>query len=234
VREFGIKRIFYLPLLLLLLFIMTGCGGPEPMPADQVISKAASAIQSASSFHFTFEASKPDKPQPGLFVSEADGTVAKPDKLSGSVNATFGGLPVNLKVVVDGQSQYITDPVSGSWTKASAALNVTQYFDPSKGASDILGKIKDPRSDGTESVGGVDCYRIKGTVPASALQAISGEVSATADLNTTLWVGASDFLMRKVQLDGPLATGEPASMSRTITFSDYNKDVKIETPVVAP
>jgi LppX_LprAFG lipoprotein len=221
-------------LLLLVACAATGCGGPESLPADQVISKAASAIQGATSFHFTFEAAKPDKPLPGLFLTKADGVAAKPDKLSATVNATFGGIPVTLKAIVQGQDQYITDPVSGQWTKAGADLNVTQYFDPAKGVSDILGKVKNPQNDGTETVDGVDSYRIKGVVPAAALQSLSGEVSTDSDINTVLWIGAGDFLLRKVQLQGPLASGEPAGMSRTITFSDYNKDVKIETPQVGP
>ncbi|HYP40831.1 MAG TPA: LppX_LprAFG lipoprotein, partial [Chloroflexia bacterium] len=102
----------------------------------------------------------------------------------------------------------------------------------SKGVADILANVKGMASDGTENVGGTDSYRLKGMVPATALKSLSQEVTATGDLTTTLWIGAGDFLMRKVELQGPIISGEPADIVRTITVSDYNKEVKIETPVV--
>ena len=77
-----------------------------------------------------------------------------------------------------------------------------------------------------------DTYRLKGSVPATALKSLSPEVTATGDLTTTLWIGSSDFLLRRVSLQGPLLSGEPQDLVRTITIKDYNKEVKIETPVV--
>ena len=219
-------------LLILAALSLASCGGSADLPPDQVLNKASTAIGTATSFHFLFEASKPEKPVPGLFVSKAEGSVAKPDKLSASVDATMAGFAVNVKAIVNGQDQYMTDPVTGKWSKASAELNVTQYFDPAKGAASILTGLKGPTADGHESVDGTDCYRIKGKVPASALQALSPDVSGASDLNTTLWIGSSDFLVRRVKLEGPFAQSEPSNMVRTITFSDYNKDVKIEPPQV--
>ena len=60
---------------------LVGCGEPEQLTPQQVIEKAVPAIQGANSFHFTYEASKPDKPVPGIFIISAAGDAAKPDKL---------------------------------------------------------------------------------------------------------------------------------------------------------
>lgn len=218
----------------LLIMLAAGCGDtptPEKLSPEQVISKAVPALQAANSFHFNLATSKLQKPMPGIFITKADGDVAKPDKLAGDVSATAMGLPINIKVVVDGQNQYMTDPASGKWTTMSSALNVAQYFDPN-GVSDILGNVKGLQSDGTESIGGADAYRLKGTVPASALKKLSPEVTATGDLTTTLWIGSGDYLLRRVQLTGPFFSGEPSDIVRTINMSDYNKAVKVETPVV--
>src|SRR4051812_18589236 len=189
-------------LVVAVLLIAAGCGDTVELPADQVIQKAAPAMQAAGSFHFAVETSKPQKPLPGLFINRAEGDVVKPDKLQADVQATYGGVPINAKVVVDGKSQFMTDPVTGKWSSMSTALNVMQFFDPAKGISDILANVKDLKADGKESVDGADTYRLKGTVQATVLKSLSPEVTATGTLPATLWIGSSDFLLRRVRLEG--------------------------------
>ena len=208
------------------------CGEPEQLTPQQVIEKAVPAIQGANSFHFTYEASKPDKPLPGIFITRVDGDAAKPDKLVADVAGVAANINVNIKVAADGDKQYMTDPVSGRWGAMSSVFNVTQFFDPAKGVSDILAGVKDLQSDGTETLDGTATYRLKGKVPAAALKSLSAEVTATDDLPSVLWIGARDFLLRKVKMDGPLLSGEPANVTRTITLKDFNKEVKVETPEV--
>lgn len=211
---------------------LAACGGPENMAPDQVIEKAVPAIGAANSFHFTLETSKIAQAQPGIFITGVDGDVLKPDKLVGSVNATYSGIAVKINVIVDGAAQFWTDPASGRWGPMPSDLNMAEFFDPSKGLADILGGVNGLTGDGTESVDGTDTYRLKGSVPADALKSLSAEVTATGELTTTLWVGASDFLLRRVRLEGQVLQNEPSNIVRTITLKDYNKDVKVETPVV--
>ena len=211
---------------------LVACGEPEKLPPDQIIEKAVPAIGGVNSFHFTLETSKLKKAPPGIFITGVDGDVLKPDKLTGSVSATYSGIPVKINVVVDGESQFWTDPASGRWAPMPTELNMAEFFDPSKGLADILGNVKGLAGDGTENIEGADTYRLKGSVPAQALKSLSAEVTATGDLTTTLWIGASDFLLRRAQLQGPVLSDEPADIARTINIKDYNKEVKVETPVV--
>src|SRR6266568_2765417 len=166
-----------------LLLAASGCGDQPSMPADQVIQKAAPAIQATNSFHFTLETGKLPKAPPGIFITG-----------------------------VDGKNQFWTDPTSGKWGPMPSELDMASFFDPSKGVSDILANVKGPTSDGTEKGNDADTYRLKGSVPATALKSLSPEVTATGDLTTTLWVGTGDFLLRRVQLEGPLLSGEPPDL----------------------
>lgn len=239
-KRFSVQgRLASSALLVALILGAVACGEeqkPTPQPAnlppEQVIERAVPAIGAANSFHFTLETSKLQKPLPGLFITKADGDVSRPDKMAGNISATYSGLPINVKVVVDNTSQYWTDPTSGKWSTIPAFFNVAEFFSPSKGVADILANVKDLKGDGSESVNSTESYRLNGMVPASALKSLSPEVTATGDLTTTLWVGTSDFLLRRVRLEGPILSGEPADIARTITITDYNKAVKVETPVV--
>lgn len=215
------------------LMLAAGCGGePQKLPPDQVISKAVPAIKDAQSFHFKLETGKLQSAVGGLFITGADGDVVKPDKLAANISVLFGGQPISMKVVVDGKSQYMTDPLSNRWSNMSSAFDVSKFFDPS-GVADIIANVKAPTDDGTETIGGTDSYRLKGTISISGLKPLSSEIMQKGnDLPVTLWVGSSDFLLRQVRLQGPFINGDPAEVVRTITLSDYNKSVKIETPVV--
>lgn len=215
-----------------LLVVAAACGEPEQLTPQQVIEKAAPAIQGANSFHFVYEASKPEKPVPGIFILKVEGDAAKPDKLVADVSGTAGGINVNIKVAADGQNQYMTDPISGRWGAMSPVFNITQFFDPAQGVSDILAGVKELESDGTETIDGTATYRLKGKVPAEALKSLSPEVTATEDLPATLWIGSGDFLLRQVKMDGPLLAGEPADLTRTISLSEFNKEVVVQTPEV--
>lgn len=211
---------------------VSACGGPDALSADQIIGKAVPAINAVNTFHFTLATSKIQKAPPGIFITGVDGDVQKPDKLVGSVTAAYSGIPVKINVVVDGSSQFWTDPASGKWGPMPSELNMTTFFDPSRGMADILGNVKGLTADGTENVDGTDTYRLKGSVPATALKSLTSEVTATGDISTTLWIGAGDFLLRKADLVGPLLSDEPSDIARTLTIKDYNKAVTVETPVI--
>lgn len=211
---------------------VSACGGPEALSADQVIAKAVPAINAVNTFHFTLSTSKVQKAPPGIFITGVDGDVQKPDKLVGSVTAAYSGIPVKINVVVDGSSQFWTDPASGKWGPMPSELNMATFFDPSKGMADILSNVKGLTADGTENVDGTDTYKLKGSVPATALKSLTSEVTATGDISTTLWIGAGDFLLRKADLVGPLLADEPADVARTLVIKDYNKAVTVQTPVI--
>jgi lipoprotein LprG len=227
-----LKRNFAAVLVSTAIVVSAACGGPEDLTPEQVIEKSAPAMQEASSFHVTLDLSQVGKAPPGLFLTGADADIVKPDKLQAEVSAIYSGLPIEVKVIVDGEKQYMTDPASGKWQVMPPALNIVQFFDPSKGVADMLTNLKDLEGHGRESIGDTDSYVVKGKVPTSALSAFSPEVTASGDLTTTLWVGATDFLVRRAQIEGPLTASEPAEVVRTFHFRDYNKDIKIDTPVV--
>jgi len=213
---------------------MSGCGEDEKLPAvsaDEIIKKASTAIQAPKSFHFTL-ATENMHNLDGLWLTKADGDALKPDKMRGKVTARRSGFTFTAEVVVDGKNQWWTDPLNGRWEPMPAYFDVSQLFNPAKGAADILASVKGLSSDGDEKILDVFSYRIKGEVPPDSLRALTPEVNVKTNIPVTMWVGGRDFLLRRVRLQGALIEGEPSNIVRIITISDYDKEVKIETPVV--
>ena len=229
----GLNRVAAFLLAGVLVMGLAACGEEEKLPAmsaDEVIGKAGPAINTPKSFHFSLSTENMHK-LPGLWLTKAEGDALKPDKLRGKITARNSGFTFTSEVIVDGTNQWWTDPLSARWEPMPAYLNVAQLFNPAKGAADILASIKGLSSDGDEKIGDVASYRVKGSVPPDALKAITPEVNVKTDIPATIWVGAKDFLLRRVRLSGPLIEGEPPDIARIITISDYDREVKIETPV---
>ena len=66
--SFARMRPALIPLVLIAGLSLAACGDSNSLPADQVISKASTAIKAANSFHFTFEAAKAGDTKSGLFL----------------------------------------------------------------------------------------------------------------------------------------------------------------------
>jgi hypothetical protein len=57
----------------------------------------------------------------------------------------------------------------------------------------------------------------------------------TADVvPAEVWVGAEDFLVRQLRLEGPIDAGDTDSTIRTLKFSNFNQPVIIERPTSRP
>jgi lipoprotein LprG len=229
-----VRRVSALAIGALLVLGAAGCGDevkPVDISPDEVVKKASEAIQKPQTFHFSVSTENMHK-LPGLWLIEAEGDAVKPDKMVGKVSGRYNNLSFNAEIVVDGKSQYWTDPLNKRWGTMPNYLNVTQFFDPAKGVSDILAGLKNPTVEGAEKVNDTETYRLKGTVPPASLQAITPEVNVKTEIPTTVWVGRDDFLIRRVHLQGPLIEGEPENVGRTINVSDFDKVVTVETPMI--
>jgi lipoprotein LprG len=220
--------------LLLLAACDTNSAPPALQPGD-VLSKAAPKMAALKSFHFSLSTSKVDKAPSSLYITGADGDVARPGKLQATAKALTAFGAVEVHVAALGDQQYMTDPVSQRWQKIPPSFNALALLDPGKAIADILANVKNPADDGSETLDGVASYRIKATVAPEAVRALSPEITATDPLSTTLWVGSQDFLVRQVQITGALLKNEPATVVRTLKFSQFDTPVDIQLPPgVAP
>ena len=227
-----VRRLSAATACLVLALAATACGEPAaPAPAD-IMAKAAPAMRSVTSLHFLLDTNKLDQYPKGLFLLRAEGDVASPDKLRATAKALLMGSAIEVQVVGVGKEQFMTDPASNRWQAMPPTLNVLAAFDPNKGIADILANAKDPQSDGSETIDSVACYRLKTALSPDALRALSTEVNATAPLNARLWIGSGDYRLRQVELAGPLMSGEPPNIVRTIKFSHFNDPVEIQKPTV--
>ena len=92
-----------------------------------------------------------------------------------------------------------------------------------QGASDL-------QNDGSEDVGGVDCYRVTGKVQADKLKPLLNTAEGTQELDMELWIGKDDMLLRRLRLTGPISPDEDANAVRTVELSKFDEAVQIAAP----
>ena len=221
---------------LALLFVALGvaaCGGGGPAVADvsaeEALSRAAQRFESVKSFHFKLDHDNgATQIVFGLGLDVAEGDFVLPDRMSGEVNGRFAGQSVTVKVVAIGDRTWITNPFSREFQRAPGSI--LDVIDPAALVAAVAKSIRDARIDGSETIDGIDTYRLKGTILSDDLRdGLSfGDTGRTLDVE--IWVGKDDYLVRRAKLKGPLLPDESDNITRDLTLSKFDAPVTIEEP----
>ena len=212
--------------LLVMLLALAACDGDAtPTPAVQPAEVLARAAEDgrAEELQFGLDTSKLEKPPNNLYITNATGKVEQPGKLAATATALLLGSPVEVQVVALGDDQYMTDPLSNRWQGDPGQLQRPGAARPGKAIGDILTGVQNPAAAGSETLDGVPTSPDHGhRGPRSGALAFA-EITATDPLSVTMWIGSDDFLARQARITGALMSGEPASVVRTLKFSDFDE-----------
>jgi hypothetical protein len=228
-----------LGLLIVATSLLAACSGPgavaaTPTPVlteQDIAQRAVDKLSSLNSFHFELTTDTGGKPVGGggFALVSASGDAARPDKLSASLQASVGGFMAALSYVSAGGKHYMTDPISRQWMEVPPQFNTIAVFSPETGAPAIVKSMAGLKKQGTEQVAGAASYHLSGTAPGGVLQPLLG-ASAPAQLKADVWIGANDFLTRRITLTGAIFQGEPDATVRTLNLSQFDQPVDITAP----
>ncbi len=221
--------------LLALVLLLTACSGGGPSgnapSAQQLIKNAQAAIQKVKSYHFNL---KVDNPGTGgvLVIKSADGDILVPDKLKANANVLVVGNVVQVQLITIDSNQYVTDPITGSWTKTSGLLDPRTLSNSNTGVASILGHIQNPTTPTDANVGGTPCWSIDGTLDAQYLASITGGgAPAGSTVAITTCIGKADNLPYQIKMTGVAASGDNKNTVRTFTLSKFGESLTITAPI---
>jgi hypothetical protein len=220
-----------------LLLVLSGCNlvgrpGNDP-PAAEIVRRSIESISSATSVHFKLTALNGAMPlAPGFSATSIEGDAASPDRMQALVKARFGTVPVELRVVALGGRQFLTNPLTNQWQDVSGQLVVPSLLGRDRGIGALLSQIQRPELIGREQLGGVETFRVKGTLMAAPLaDLVGGMLAAEGAVPIEIWVGAPDFRPRQMAVTGAILRDEPAELERRLELSGYDRAVSIEAPL---
>lgn len=230
------KRKVYLitALMMAALFVFSGCAAKPAaviLTAPEILSKSSDNMQAAKSFHFLMEHSEGGTPiGSGIQMTKLDGDIVSPDKLQVTIDGTFSGMAVQVKLIAADGKTMMTNPLSGGWEEVSDTFKVLTVFDPGNGIAAIIKGLTNATMLGDEKIGDIMCYHLKGDILSETLAPLTGTTAQGVAIGTEVWIDKDSFLVQQVKLTGKITDGEIDGIVRTLTFTNYNKDVDITLP----
>ena len=233
------KQVFICGLVAILLLVACGNGeetpptGPLPtLTPEDIIDKASPRLDELESFHFDLSQKGGGTPiAMGLEMTGTWGDIAPPDKLAMKIEATWMGQFMEAELVTVGTTTYMTNPLSGKWELLSDDFNAVTLFQPNTGIRAVMESITDLNLLDPETAGGTRCFHLKGLLDSKVLDGFAvGHAAEGLPVETDIWIGAGDFLLRKVMFDGQITEEENAGIIRTLELSLFNEPVEIELP----
>jgi hypothetical protein len=217
-----------------ILFMVAGCGGTQPTGVDAtpILQAAVEPMKALKSFHFTYEVVKPKnaKPVQGAEIVKVVGDVTLEGNMKATIDLQSNGVPFQLGFVQAGDKYYVQDPTSQKWQSGPAQDSPLGKVNLNAGTVAILQKVTDPKQVGKETIDGVPCYKITGSVAAQEVAAIAGVVTTSEDFAVTLWIGQTDHLVHRIEIVGAASADEDPKTLRVITLSNFDEPVTIEPP----
>jgi hypothetical protein len=220
--------------LILTCLLASACGGSTAPSATVLLTRAATAFDQVTSFHFALVAQHLGASDP-LPVTQATGEVRRPDKLSATATVASPFGPVQVKLVIIGRQEWITNPLTGAFQPTTGYDGLLAIFNAAQGVGAALTQLRQPSTPQRASAAAGDCWKISGSLPASAVAAVvNGAAAANASVPATVCVGTADNELYSVSFVGPVSQTDTAQTARAFTLTQFNQPVTITAPDVTP
>lgn len=211
--------------------LISGCSkkASEPLPeAAGLIKQSVETTRKLSSAHLEIAVTGKIEGLPIKTLS-GDLTNVPSVAVSGSSTISMGGSDVDIElVVVDGTLYAALTP--NSWLDMGPAADIydpSVILNPDTGLANMLSRISDAKSEGTETIGGITTVRITGKVAADAVNTLIPQIKATGPLPATAWI-EKDAPHQLVQAKVDRSEGN----SVALTLSEWDKPVTVTKPAV--
>ncbi len=220
------------------LALLSACGTPPPpeRPPNEIVQRAAAAMLDQGSMHFKFEISGAPvtiNATLGLSLRSAEGDFARPDRMGLHAKIISPVAAIEADMIALGDEQYITNFLTQQWEPLPAefGFNPAVMFHPEFGLEKTLeAGLDNAALAGVEAVGSAQTYHMKGSLPGTRLQFMSGGLISAGRIDVDIWVDTQTFaIYRTVLVDHRADSDEPSAW--TISFSKFDEPVTIEAPI---
>ncbi len=206
----------------------TPVASPTPINPQAVLERSGEVMEALESFHFRLTHENGGTPiGQGLVIREVQGDVARPDKISLEFSGLAGSFVMRASLIAIGESNFISNPITGEWEPVPAEVSPLGFFEPTRGVSEIMRRIESPRLVSAED----GSYAISGTIASEGLASLFGAVEEGNSVDINVVIDATSLFLLEARLEGRITASEEDGVIRIITLSNFNEPVEIELPV---
>ncbi len=218
----------------LAVMILVACGGSQaPVDPARTLRDAATAMGKLSTVKADLKFTKGAITFQGFTLFGAKTSVRLPGDSDTIYTVKQQDLAISLEVVIAGGHVYLHLPFSTyqemTGSQAAAIPDLAKLFDPATGLPAIIPAGRNLSDAGADKVDGVDVEKINATYSAEQLRSMFAQLTSSVDVNAVVWVGVSDHLIRKAQLDGAFGDGGKEAAVE-VDISGFNAAVNIAPP----
>jgi hypothetical protein len=218
----------------LVVLLVAACGGSQaPVDPAQTLRDAASAMAKLSTVKADLTFTKGAISFQGFMLVGAKATVRLPGDSDTIYTVREQDLAISLEVVITAGHVYLHLPFSTyqemQGSQAAAIPDLAKLFDPTTGLPAIIPAGRNLSDAGADKVDGVDVEKINATYSADQIHGMFAQLTSSVDVKAVVWVGASDHLIRKAQLDGAFGDGGKEAAVE-VDISGFNATVNITAP----
>ncbi|HEX6484131.1 MAG TPA: LppX_LprAFG lipoprotein [Ktedonobacteraceae bacterium] len=208
--------------------------GAKPT-AQQVLSALQKNFHTVTAFHVVMKTDNLGAATGSnqIQIRTADGDVLMPDKVKAQANVLLSGQAVTINLISIGNTQYITDPITGQWRVVKGVLNASTLTNPHTGIISLATKLQNVTGPTADTVNGTPCWRVNGLLDAKYLAFLTGGgVPAGTMVQTSLCAGKADALLYELKVVGQATKSDTAQTTRTFEISNYNENLSITAPQI--
>ncbi len=244
-RILRVRTLAFIVLGLVSILLITGCSAPwqhgkaastsgSKPTTKQLLANMQKSFRSVTAFHVVMQTQNAGKAGQGqIQIRSAEGDVVMPDKVKAQATVILSGQAVTVKLVSIGDTQFITDPITGQWRVVKGVLDPRTLTNPDTGIISLVNKLQNVSQPGDDVVNNVPCWRITGQLDAKYLAFLTGGgVPAGTMLQTSVCIGKDDSLPYQISVTGRAAESDTAQTARSFVLSNYNENVSITAPQV--
>jgi hypothetical protein len=214
--------------------VTAGCGTTRPAEptAQEILDRAADEVDRVSSAHFSLvQRNGTLQLISGVRISDAHGDIQRPDRLQMKfVMLLGGGISAEEELIAMGHEHFVTNPFTGRWQASPSATAAPHFLDRERGVSSLLRTVGEPRKLPDEVLDEVQTLHVRGIVPTGAFAQMTDSTASVDVVRGQVWVGAADFLVRQLLLEGPIDLSDTDSAVRILKFSKFNQSVIVRRP----
>src|SRR6266567_3943216 len=201
---------------------------------QQLLTNLQKNFCNVSSFHVVMKVDNPGEPTAQqVQIRSADGDVMMPDKVKAQANVLLSGQAVTINLISIGDTQYITDPITGQWRVVKGVLNASTLTNPDTGIISLATKLQKLTGPTADTVNGTPCWRVDGLLDAKYLAFLTGGgVPAGTMLQTSVCAGKADALLYELKVTGQATKSDTPQTTRTFEISNYNENISIKAPKI--
>jgi lipoprotein LprG len=202
---------------------------PSTLPdGTALLTESATAMKSIQSTHIVIDV---DGAIGSLPIKKAEGDLKREGDAKGNIQLQQLGQLIQLDFVLLGNDAYLKFP-TGGWQKqaggtASFPYDPSAILDPNRGIAKLLSTATNAKTEGSETIGGVDAYRIAVDFDNTAASALVPGVPP--GVKGQVWLDKQSKKLLKAVVKSP-ANGSTAAAMMTVTLTNIDVPVTISAP----